>query len=210
MSKHRGFMKRNLYITAGVLLCLGATQHSMAMTGEEALKKFQNRMYGIDTMAGNITWMYHSGQSYTGTFKYMSPGKIHVKFTSPSGRVLATNGKRLWVYDSSSNICGVQDVGMGGSGGIAGLVNGYLAILTAQGPSGYTLKLKNSEKTYSEIILVLDGSFMLKKAVLNSKDGEGMTVTLTNVRTGVSMIPGMFDFNVPSNAQVVKNPLNVK
>jgi len=183
---------------------------SRAMTGDEALKKFQGRMYGITTMAGNISWMYHSGQSYSGSFKYMAPGKIHVKFTSPSGRILATNGRRLWVYDSSSNICGVQDVGQGGSGGIAGLVNGYLAILTSQGPSGYTLKLKNPEKTYSEITLVLDGSFMLKKAVLGGKEGDGLTVTLSNVRTGVSMIPGMFDFSVPSNAQVVKNPLNVK
>jgi len=193
------------------LMLLQATAiPSRAMTGEEALKKFQGRMYGITTMAGTISWMYHSGQSYSGSFKYMAPGKIHVKFTSPSGRILATNGRRLWVYDSSSNICGVQDVGQGGSGGIAGLVNGYLAILTSQGPSGYTLKLKNPEKTYSEITLVLDGSFMLKKAVLGGREGDGLTITLSNVRTGVSMIPGMFDFSVPSNAQVVKNPLNVK
>lgn len=202
-------MKRVVCIIALVYTQLFATG-SYALTGDEALAKFKHRMLGLGTMSGTVSWLYQSGQGYIGNFKYMAPGRIFVKFTSPSGRVLVSNGKRLWVYESTSNICGVQDLARGGSGGISSLVDGYLAILTSQGPGGYTIKLKSAEKAYSDITLVLDGSFLLKKAVFNSRDGEGFSVTLSNVRTGESMITGLFDFNVPTNAQVVRNPLDVK
>ena len=202
-------MKRifTLLACGTILVCASAAS---ALTGDEAVGKFQARMNGVGTMSGTISWMYQSGQGYSGTFKYMAPGKILVKFTSPSGRILSSNGRRLWVFDSSSNICGVQDLARGGSGGLAGLVSGYLAILTAQGPSGYTIKLKNSERAYSDVTLVLDGGFLPRKIVLLNKAGDGMSITFSNVRTGESMAPGIFDFSVPSNAQLVKNPLDVK
>lgn len=194
-----------------VLLCASLLMTRVyALTGDEALAKFQHRMNSVGTMSGSVSWLYQSGQGYVGTFKYMAPGRIFVKFTSPAGRTLVSNGKRLWVYESSSNICGVQDLARGGSGGIGSMVGGYLAILTSQGAGGYTIKLKSADKAYSDITLVLDGSFLLKKAVFNSRDGEGFSVTLSNVRTGESMITGLFDFNVPTNAQVVRNPLDVK
>lgn len=181
-----------------------------ALTGDEVLQKFQSRVYMTKTMSGAITWMHQSGEGYTGTFKYMAPGRIYLKFSSPSGRVICSNGKRLWVFDSASNICGVQDLSKGGSGGLSGLVRGYLAILTSQGPSGYTLKLKSNEKNYSDITLVIDPSYNLKKAVFATRDGNGFSVTLSNVRTGENMTPGMFDFSAPSSAQVVRNPLDVR
>lgn len=202
-------MKRTLAPLASLLLLAHAPAAS-ALTGDEAVGKFQARMNSVGTMSGTISWMYQSGQGYSGTFKYMAPGKILVKFTSPSGRILSSNGRKLWVFDSSSNICGVQDLARGSSGGLAGLVSGYLAILTAQGPSGYTIKLKNSERAYSDITLVLDGGFLPRKIVLLNKAGDGMSITFSNVRTGESMAPGIFDFSVPSNAQLVKNPLDVK
>ncbi len=181
-----------------------------ALTGDEAIQRFQERMNSIGTMSGTISWTDAQSQTLTGSFKFMAPGRVYVKFSAPSGRIISSNGKRLWVFDSSSNVCGVQDLDKSGSGGIAALVNGYLAILASQGPSGYTVKLKNSDKHYSDITIVLDASFLLKKAVLMTKDGNGYSVTLSGVRTGEGMAPGLFDFSVPPNAQVVKNPLDVK
>jgi outer membrane lipoprotein-sorting protein len=207
---HVEMKKLHIVFIAALLSLMLPAGVAHALTGEEALAKFQARMNSIGTMSGVISWTHQSGETYIGGFKYMAPGKLHIKFNTPGGRVLVTNGRRLWVYDSSSNVCGVQDMEKGGSGGIAGFVNGYLAILTAQGPSGCTLKLKSPDKTYADITLVLDGSFMLKKAVFATKDGDGFSVTLSNIKTGESMISGVFDFSVPSNAQIVKNPLDVK
>ncbi len=180
-----------------------------AINGEEALARFKGRMQSIEKMTGNITWTT-SGSNSAGNFKYMSPGKIYVKFSSPSNKIIVANGRKLWIYDPGSSICGIQDLAGNGSGGIASLVNDYLAIVTSQGAGGYTLKLKNSNKTYSEIILILDSSFMLKKATLRSKDGESMTFSLSNVDTSASVMKNLFDYSVPANTQVVKNPLNIK
>jgi outer membrane lipoprotein-sorting protein len=202
-------MKQIIQILTITILVF-ATLPLYAITGEEALARFQQRMHGIGRMTGIISWTSHSGMTYTGTFKYMSPGKIYVKFSSPGGKVVVSNGKRLWVYDSGSNICGVQDLGRSGSGGIASMVNGYMAIVVSQGSGGYTLKLKNSERTYSEITLYLDGSFMLKRAVLKTPEGEGFSIVLRNVDTTAGVVSSMFNFNVPANSQVIKNPLNIR
>ncbi len=182
---------------------------AFAINGEEALARFKGRMQSIEKMTGNISWST-SGSNLTGNFKYLSPGKIYVKFSSPSNKIVVANGRKLWIYDPGSSICGIQDLAGNGSGGIASLVNDYLAIVTAQGSGGYTLKLKNSNKTYSEIVLILDSTFMLKKATLKSKDGESMTFSLSNVDTSASVMKNLFDYSVPANTQVVKNPLNIK
>jgi outer membrane lipoprotein-sorting protein len=140
----------------------------------------------------------------------MSPGKIYIKFSSPAGKTIVSNGKSLWIYSSGSNICGIQDLAGGGSGGIAALTSGYFAIVTAQGPGGYTIKLKNNDKSFQEITLTVDSTFFLKKAAIKTKDGGSYNFSLSNISFSAPVIPSIFDFNVPSSAQVVKNPLNIK
>jgi len=204
-------MKVILRLTIAIIL-IGSTVRLYGLTGDEAVLKFQQRMNAISTMSGMISWMRKSGESYTGNFKYMGPGKIYVKFISPSGRILASNGKKLYVFDSSSNICGVQELDKTNpaSGGIVGITHGYQAMLAAQGPSGYTIKLDNAERAYPEIILLLDATFLLKKVILTDKKGESFSMMLSNLQIGEKMAPGTFDFNVPPNAQIVKNPLDIK
>lgn len=203
-------MKIASSLLSTLFLILTVTQNSFAITGDEALAQFRGRMNGAGKLTGIISWSHSGGETYTGAFKYMSPGKIYIKFSSPPGKTIVSNGKSLWIYSSGSNICGVQDLAGGGSGGIAALTSGYFAIVTAQGPGGYTIKLKNNEKSFSEITLMVDSSFFLRKAILKSKDGGTYNFSLSNISASAAVIPSIFDFNVPSNAQVVKNPLNIK
>jgi outer membrane lipoprotein-sorting protein len=201
-------MKRKIKTITIFILIIGSFSNLYSMTGSDALAKFRSVMYGIPKMTGIITWTTPSGHSSVASFKYMSPGKIYVKFSNPSGKTIVSNGKTLWVYNSSSKICGIQDLSRGLSGGIAGFTNGYNAIVVSQG-NGYTLKLKNSSKKYSEIILILTPSFFLKKAILKSGNGS-FTFSLSNINTKVGVVNSLFNFNVPSNAQTVKNPLNIR
>jgi len=203
-------MKKTTIFSALIIFATSsASAYLYAMTGDEALQRFRGRMGSISTMRGTISWTNSSGFMYTGNFKFMSPGRIYVKFSNPSGKIIASNGRKLWVYSPSSNICGIQDLGRGRSGGIAGLVSGYSAIVMGGG-SGYTIKLKNNDRHYSSITLVVDSSFLLKKAVMKTKDGGGMTISLSGVIVGEGMSPGIFDFSPPASAQTVKNPLNIK
>ncbi|MCP4130670.1 MAG: outer membrane lipoprotein carrier protein LolA [bacterium] len=191
-------------------ICLFYATASYSLTGDEAAAKFRSRMYGISKLTGIISWSDHTGQTFTGSFKYLNPGMIYVKFSSPAGKIVVSNGKRLWIYSPSSNICGVQDLYPGSSGGIAGLTQGYMAILTSQSASGYTLKLKSGGKTYPEIILLLDSTFFLKRAILKNGAGETTSFSISNRSFSAPVMRSLFDFNVPANAQVVKNPLNVR
>jgi len=200
---------RSTSILTGLFIIILSTA-SHAITGDEALAQFRGRMNSAGKITGIISWSHSGGETYTGAFKYMSPGKIYVKFSSPAGKTIVSNGKSLWIYSSGSNICGIQDLAGGGSGGIAALTSGYFAIVTAQGPGGYTIKLKNNDKSFQEITLMVDSTFFLRKAIIKTKNGGSYNFSLSNISFSAPVIPSIFDFNVPSSAQVVKNPLNIK
>jgi outer membrane lipoprotein-sorting protein len=181
-----------------------------SVTGDEAVQKFKQRMYSISTLEGTLSITYSSGMISSGTFKYMNPGKFIIKFTNPSGKVICSNGKKLWVYDPATSICGIQELDpKANSGGIAGMLNGYMGIASQLG-SDYSIKLKGSGKSYNEIYILADKNFLLKKATFKNEKGDGFSVALSGLRVNESLHAGLFDFNVPSNAQMIKDPLNVK
>jgi outer membrane lipoprotein-sorting protein len=203
------FMKKILFavlVTMAVIIPVSI----QALTGDEAVEKFKARFYSAKTMKGVISMSYSSGEMYTGSFKYMTPGKFDIKLSVPSGKEIVTNGKKLWVYDKSNNICGVQDVDKTLSGGVAGFINGYMAIATPSGAADTIIKLKSPNKFYRDISITLDSSFMIKKAVFRNEKGDGFAVTFSNVTINEQIAPGVFDFSVPPNAQLVKNPLDVR
>lgn len=194
-----------------ILLFLFSLNPAYSLTGDEALAKFRSRMNSIDKLAGVVSWTTSHGATYSGNFKYLNPGKLHIKFTNPSGRTIVSNGRTLWVFSPSSNIVGVQELSdEGTSGGIASLTNGYMALLTEEGPDGYTLKLKHETRHYQEIILLLDKSFFLKRAVFKTKEGVLYSFTFSEINTATTIMPGLFNFEVPANAQRVNNPLNIQ
>jgi outer membrane lipoprotein-sorting protein len=181
-----------------------------SITGEEALEKFRNRMYRLNKMTGIISWTSLDGQTYSGSFKYLGPDKIYVKFTTPSEKILVSNGATLWIYNVGNRMCGVQELTKGTtSGGIAGLVGGYNGIASGD-DTGYTIKLKNEEKQYSEIVLSVDGTFLLKGAIFKRDDGRIISFSLSDLNMDADVKPSIFDFKVPKGVQVVKNPMNIK
>ncbi len=196
------------YITTIIIMAISINAY--AITGDEAVARFKKRMYSAGKLTGIISWSTGSGMTYTGSFKYLNPGKIYVKFSNPSGKTIVSNGRKLWVYSPASNTVGVQDLGRGGSGGIASFVNGYFAIVTSQGAGGYTIKLKNNEKRFSEITIITDGSFFLKRAIFKTQNGLAYNFSISNVSTSAAVVPTIFSFDVPASAQVVTNPLNIQ
>ena len=187
------------------LLFITQAAPNFALTADEVMGKFRGRMYSAGKLSGTITWGSDTDK-YSGNFKYM-PGKIFIKFSAPSGKTIVCNGKKLWLYNQSSNICGIQDVG-GATGGIAGLLSGYNGIVTGQGADGYTVKLSRHDAAFPEVILRLDQSFFPKTISLKNKNGNQLTFTIA-LDSG-AVLNTQFEFNVPPNAQVIKNPLQIR
>jgi len=180
-----------------------------AVSGDEAVARFRAKMNSTQKLAGNISWTTANGTMFTGTFRYMRPGKIHVRFSSPFNRTIVSNGKRLWIHDSASNICAIQELGSNHSGGIAGMIRGYNAT-ASPGDGGYIIRLSAPNRTFSEIVLNVDNSFMLKRALLRRANGDTMVFTLNPSESVGSISAGTFDFIPPSNAQVIMNPLDIR
>jgi len=193
-------------IIATTILIIAQTASGFALTADEVMQKFRGRMYGAGKLSGTISWESDRGMPHSGSFKYM-PGKIFVKFNNPSGKVIACNGKKLWIYNPNNNICGVQDVG-GGTGGIAGLLSGYNGIVTGQGADGYTVKLSKPNAAFPEVILRLDQSFFPKSILLKNRNGNQLQFKIA-LDSG-AVLNSQFEFNVPANAQVIRNPLQIK
>ncbi len=167
-----------------IVMFLLCTTALFSISGEEAVEKFRSRMLRVGKLTGVISWTSLDGQTYSGSFKYLAPDKVYVKFTSPTEKVLVSNGRTLWIYSPGTNMCGIQELAKGSSsGGIAGLVAGYNGI-AAGNESGYTIKLKSDEKQYREIILSVDGTYMLRGAILKREDGRIISFSLGCKRAG--------------------------
>jgi outer membrane lipoprotein-sorting protein len=181
-----------------------------SLSGEEAVEKFRARMYRLDKLTGVISWTSIDGQTYSGSFKYLGPDKIYVKFTSPSEKILVSNGKTLWIYSPGTGMCGTQELEKGTtSGGIAGLVTGYDGI-ASEGDTGYAIKLKDDNKLYREIILSVDRTFLLKGAILKRDDGRIISFSISDTSTTADVNPKLFNFRVPKGVKVVNNPMNMR
>lgn len=96
-----------------ILLSLLCSTSLFSITGDEAVEKFRSRMLRIGKLTGVISWTSLDGQTYSGSFKYLSPDKVYVKFTSPTEKILVSNGKTLWIYSPGLNMCGIQELAEG-------------------------------------------------------------------------------------------------
>jgi len=179
-----------------------------AITGGEAVKKMQERLSSINKMTGVISWLNSSGKSYTGSFQYMNPGNIYVKFSNPRGKELVTNGKKLWVYDPIQKVCGIQNLSEKLSGGLGNMLRGYMAIISSQAPDNYIIKLKNPDRYYSDIELSLDSTFLMKKIIITNRNGKSTSFSISNINLSATIMKNIFDYKVPANTQLIKNPLN--
>jgi outer membrane lipoprotein-sorting protein len=198
-----------------------------ALTGDEAMAKLVERLAGAETVKGKVTISYQSGEIYSGNFMYMHPGKMYVKFSDPPGKLIVTNGKKLWVYDSTTDVCGVQemetvdvsdkqdtdkqskDIKVKLMGGISKFFRAYETRIS-ENTSPPVIELFNESKKYSEIKFILNADFMLSSAVFKDKEGDGFVIKLSDVKIGEKITPGVFNFKAPANAQVVKNPLDIR
>lgn len=193
-----------------IIITLLCSTSLFSITGDEAVEKFRSRMLRVGKLTGVISWTSLDGQTYSGSFKYRAPDKVYVKFTSPTEKILVSNGKTLWIYSPGTNMCGIQELAKGTtSGGIAGLVVGYNGI-AAGNETGYTIKLKSDDKQYREIILSVDGTYMLRGAILKREDGRIISFSLSDVSGKADVQENIFNFRVPRGVQIVKNPMNIR
>ncbi len=217
------------YAPVIIFALLFLNNSAFTIDGAELFEKAKERLINVSTIKGTISITFDTGQIYTGEFQYMPPGKIYINITDPSGKAIVSNGKRLWVYDKSSDLCGVQDLYTKDAerdkylseeekkaneyrmkGGLEYFFSSYDITVLSEEPGGYSIEFKNENRFYTDVVMKLDKSCLLQNARFTDKQGTQFSIKFSNMRFNEKIFTGLFDFNVPANAQLVKNPLDIR
>ena len=150
------------------------------------------------TFRANIN-VRSGGSSYSGSLSY-SGGKMNFRLSD--GRVIASSGRKIFVFDPSSRTMGRQDAsGGGGLGWILSYnarIDGNRAVLTPN----------SAGQAYEEVRISWDDSFFLRSLSMKSKSGDVVTIKINNVTKVASLPVSLFSYKAPPGSRTVDNPLN--
>jgi outer membrane lipoprotein-sorting protein len=197
------------------------------ITVSDVVKKVRKRFSEIDSYQAKFT--IHSTKMgktrhQTGILKYKAPNRLLIQFFQPSGQKIVSNGSMMWIYIPSLNVVAEQDLksgdqGLFGSGtksGLRRLFSKYHYRFDskeqpeeADGEKYYTLFLKQKESRsgYKHLKLWVNSDYMIQKAEGKTTTGKQVTISFSNISTDVRHPSGIFKFDIPPRARVIKNPM---
>ena len=139
------------------------------------------------------------GSSFNGTLSY-SGGKMN--FRLGDGRVIASNGRKIFAFDPSTRTMGRQDAG--GGGGLGWIlsynarIDGNRAVLTPNSPAD----------KYEEVRLSWDEGYFLRSISMKGKGGDVITIKINSVSRVASFPVSICSYQAPPGSRTVDNPLN--
>lgn len=160
----------------------------------------------------------------TGILRFKSSDKLLMEFLQPSRQKIVSDGKMMWIYIPSMNVVAEQDLmsdsGLftsGSESGLNRLFSKYHYRFASKdepetmkdGSRAYTLVLKQKESRggYKTINLWISESYFIQKAEGFTSSGKKVEITLSDIKTNVDLPNGIFKFDIPATARVIKNPM---
>ena len=214
-----------------VLTLQAAPDHnwnSHAEVAKKVLAKFAEAktytaQFAIRTTEGRST------RNLSGQLYYKKPGKVRFAFSQPSGNLMVSDGKILWVYIRSINAAGKQDLTlktideskrpvfavMPGPG-LSRLFRKYHYRFDGtnqprmeDGRSVFVLDLEQREKIggFERLKLHVDATtYLIVRADADDGQGKQSVIRLSDIRLDSTLDGKLFQFD-PGGARVVDNPL---
>ncbi len=160
----------------------------------------------------------------SGVVRYKSSDKLLIEFHRPSGQRIISNGKLLWIYIPSMNVVAEQDLkssdslfSSGTKSGLRRLFSKYHYRFASKdqpepqpdGTKKYTLLLKQKESRsgFRTLKLWISEEYLIVKAYGETSTGKKLQIEFNNIKTDVSLPNGIFKFDIPPRARVIKNPM---
>jgi outer membrane lipoprotein-sorting protein len=197
-------------------------------TVSDIVKSIKKEFGKLDTYQANFKITSEKGGKTTfqsGTIKYKSENKLRVDFDQPAGQKIVSNGKLMWIYLPSMNIVAEQDL-KSNSGGLfsTGTQNGLKRLFSKyhyrfaskdqpekqpDGSNRYTLILrqKESRSGFRKMKLWVDEKYFISRAVGETSTGKKVDIIFSNIKLNIEMPNGIFKFNAPQKARIIKNPM---
>ena len=171
-----------------------------------------------------------SRKNMNGTLYYKQPGKIRFDFSSPSGDLIVSDGKILWIYINRLRAVGKQDleidkrdqddspIFLASPGpGISRLFSKYhYRFDTTQQPRPddggmyFVLDLNQRVKVggFENIKLFIDAkTYLIKKAIGTDSISRETTIVFSNQKVDPSIEGKLFQYQPDESVRVVLNPL---
>jgi len=196
-------------------------------TVSDVVQKIQEKFAGLETYQATFTIISDKmGKKVTqrGEISYKASNKLLINFTSPQGQKIVSNGKMMWIYIPSMNVVAEQDLksdagifSTGTKSGLKRLFSKYHYRFAAKeqpepqsnGSKMYTLILKQKESRsgYRKLKLWVTENYTITRAEGETSSGKNVEIVFSNIKTNIDLPNGLFKFDVPARARVIKNPM---
>lgn len=197
------------------------------ITVSDVVKNVQSKFGSFKTYQAQfviVSEKLDKKKTQQGTISYKASNKLMINFFSPQGQKIVCNDKMMWIYIPSMNVVAEQDL----KGGDAGLLtSGSIGLkrlfskyhyrfdgkeqpeIQSDGTKCYTvfLKQKESRSGYRTLKLWISEDYMIQRASGETASGKKVDITFSNIKTGLDLPNGLFKFDVPGQARVIKNPM---
>lgn len=211
-----------LFITASA----GAYRFDF-ITVSDVVRDVQKKFGSLDSYQArfNIVSEKHGKASrQSGIVKYKANNKLLIEFRQPYGQKIISNGSTMWIYIPSMNVVAEQDLkddpglfSTTSSSGLRSLFSKYHYRFASKeqpetqpnGAKMYTLLLKQKESRagYRSIKLWISEDYFIRKANGKTSTGKEIDIVLSDIKTNVKLPNGIFKFDIPARARVIKNPM---
>ncbi len=181
----------------------------------------------MESYQANFTIVSDKGgktNQQTGVIKYKAHNKLRIEFNQPYGQKIVSNGKMMWIYIPSMNVVAEQDLNSesgiftsGSKSGLNWLFSKYHYRFASKdqpetqddGTRRYTLILKQKESRsgYRKMKLWVTERYFIIRAQGETSTGKKVDIAFSDLRTNVNLPNGIFKFDIPSRARVIKNPM---
>ena len=191
-------MKKIIQISFILALFPFSAAHSQASVVNQVVSKWNS----LASFKANISISSGNSQGLSGTLSYQK-GKMHISLSG--GRVIASTGRELVVFDPSTGVAGKQELIPSGGGLGWLLAPGYS--VTSSGNTAH-LVAQNPFLQYTEVRMNWGDDYILRQLSMKSKDRDWLVIKISNIRMVESFPSNLFSYKPPAGSRTVENPLN--
>jgi outer membrane lipoprotein carrier protein len=197
------------------------------VTVSDIVKKVKKRFGELESYQASFTITSEKmgkKKVHSGLVQYKSSDRLLMRFYSPPGQKIISDGKMMWIYIPSLNVVAEQDLkanpGIFSSNtksGLKRLFSKYHYKFDSKkqpeaqkdGSKMYTLYLKQKESRsgYRYMRLWVSEDFLITRAKGETSSGKKIEIQFRNIKTNIDIPNGTFKFSIPARARVIKNPM---
>lgn len=185
-------------------------------------KRMSERFESINDYTADFDWI-NGDVHYFGKIKYKKPDKILLDFEEPDDQLIVSNGHLLYIYipylkvvvqqllteDTESAILTTTS-----EAGLSKLFDEYsfsfydTSILQPfRNTQAYHFRLhqKTPNVGFKEIYLWVSAEGLILQSSGNSPNGLNVSLIFSNIQLNTELPDYIFDFEVPADAQIIRN-----